>query len=184
MKHLLTLALILSPTLALAHAGHDHGSPFQAGLTHPIGGTDHVLAMVAVGLWAAVTGGRALWAMPLTFVAAMVLGGAMGMAGVALPAVEPMILASVIIVGVAAALALRPGPAVALAALAVFGVAHGHAHGAEGPQGQMVGYAAGFVIATAGLHLAGIGAGLALHRFARVLGAAAAAGGVLLAFGG
>ncbi|MDB6454500.1 HupE/UreJ family protein [Falsirhodobacter sp. 20TX0035] len=184
MTHLLTLALILSPSLALAHAGHDHGSPFQAGLLHPIGGTDHVLAMLAVGLWAAVTGGRALSAMPLAFVAAMVLGGAMGMAGAGLPAVEPMILASVILLGVAAALALRPPLALSLGALAVFGAAHGFAHGAEGPQGQMTAYAAGFVIATAGLHLAGIGAGLAMTRFARILGAAVAAGGFLLAFGG
>jgi len=186
MKHLLTLALILAPSTLLAHPGHDGGSPFHAGLTHPVGGLDHVLAMVAVGLWAAVTGGRALWAMPLAFVGAMVLGGAMGMAGIDLPAVEPMILCSVVVLGVATALALRPSLPLALAGIALFGIAHGHAHGAEGPAGQMLPYAAGFVIATAGLHLAGIGAGLALgqQRFARALGGAAAVGGLILAFGG
>ena len=86
MKRLLTLALILSPSVALAHPGH--GTGFLAGLDHPYSGMDHMLAMVAVGLWAAVIGGRAIWALPLAFVSAMLAGGALGMAGVALPGVS------------------------------------------------------------------------------------------------
>ncbi|MDT8854360.1 HupE/UreJ family protein [Paracoccaceae bacterium Fryx2] len=180
----LLAALLLIPGAALAHTGHNAGAPFLAGLGHPVGGADHVLAMLAVGLWAAVSGGRALWAMPLAFVAAMLAGGAMGAMGVPLPGVEPVILASVIVLGSAAALALRPGLVPALAAIALFGVAHGFAHGAEGPGSGLAPYAAGFVLATAALHGAGLGIGLlARAQVARVLGGLAALSGAVLAFG-
>ncbi len=178
MKKLLA-ALLLMPTAALAHPGHVEGSPLVAGLSHPLGGVDHLLAMVAVGLWAAGIGGRAVWALPASFVAAMIAGGMLGAAGIVLPWVEPVILASSIVIGAAVALALRPGLAAVLPVVAVFGMMHGHAHGVEGPAEGLAAYAAGFALATAGLH----GAGVALGRLplARWLGAATAAAGLALA---
>ena len=190
MIHALPLAvvLILLPMMAWAHVGHDHGTPFAAGLGHPVGGTDHLLAMVAVGLWAALTGGRAIWALPLAFLAGMVGGGAMGALAIPLPGVEPMILVSIIALGAAVALALRPGLLASVAAVALFGLFHGHAHGAEGPETGLALYAAGFVLATSALHLAGLALGLGLQRLgsalaARTLGAATAGTGLLLALG-
>jgi urease accessory protein len=175
----LALMILLLPAVALAHTGHGEASGFAAGLAHPVLGPDHLLAMVAVGLWAALTGGRALWAWPAAFVGAMLVGGLAGAGAGALPVVEPLILASVIIIGAAAALALRVSPWAALPALALFGAAHGHAHGVEGPGGAD--YALGFVIATLALH----GAGIALARLgqtgARVLGGGVALAGVVLA---
>ncbi|KGJ10381.1 HupE/UreJ family protein [Paracoccus versutus] len=178
MKKLLA-ALLLAPTAALAHTGHGGGAPLVAGLSHPMGGADHLLAMLAVGLWAAGIGGRAIWALPLAFVAAMVAGGALGAAGVGLPLVEPVILASSIVIGAAIALALRPGLAMVLPVIAVFGMMHGHAHGIEGPAQGLAAYAAGFALATAGLH--GIGIALGRLPLARWLGAATAAAGLALA---
>lgn len=181
-------AAVAIPGAALAHAGHDAGT-ILAGMSHPVSGADHVLAMVAIGLWAAQAGGRALWAAPLTFVAAMLAGGVAGAAGLPFPAVEPMILASVILLGAAVAMALRAPLQVALPLLAAFGAAHGWAHGAEGPQAGLAAYAAGFALVTAALHVLGIGLGLALGRLAggrgtRVLGAVTVAAGVALAVGG
>jgi len=174
------------PTAALAHAGHDTGS-FMSGMMHPVGGLDHVLAMVAVGLWAAQTGGRAIWAAPLALVGAMLAGGSLGMAGVGFPAVEPMILASIAILGAAVALAVRVPLAPALAVIALFGVAHGHAHGAEGPATGMAAYGLGFALATAALHGAGLALGFGLARLAgsvRLLGLGAAGAGLALAIAG
>lgn len=174
------LPFLLMPTAAFAHPGHDGGAPFAAGWTHPLGGADHVLAMVAVGLWAATAvDRRAIWALPLAFVAAMVAGGALGAAGVHLPGVEPLILVSGVILGLAVALALQPSLSFALPVVAVFGLMHGHAHGVEGPAVGLVAYAAGFVLATGALHLAGIG--LARLGLTRVLGGLTAAAGVALA---
>lgn len=171
------LPLLLMPSAAFAHPGHVDGTPFAAGWAHPLGGADHVLAMVAVGLWAATaTDRRGLWALPLTFVAAMVAGGALGAAGAHLPGVEPVILASGIVLGLAVALALRPALAVALPVVAAFGVMHGHAHGVEGPAHGLLAYGLGFVLATSALHLAGIGLGrLGLTRLLGGLTAAAGA---------
>jgi len=175
----LILVAIMTPGLALAHAGHGEQSHFFSGLSHPLLGPDHLLAMVAVGLWAAVAGGRALWAMPLAFMAGMLGGGVLGFGGAALPVVEPAILASVIVIGALSALALRVPLGAALPGLVLFGLAHGFAHGLEGPGGAA--YAAGFLIATGGLHLAGIGAARLGLRLARGVGAAVALGGVALA---
>lgn len=179
MKRLLTLALILSPTVALAHPGH--GTGFLAGLDHPFSGLDHMLAMVAVGLWAAVIGGRAVWALPLAFVAAMLAGGGLGMAGVALPGGEPAILASVIVLGVAAGMLAHPPLALAVAAVALFGLAHGNAHGLEAPGSGFAGFAAGFVAATLVLHGVGLLAGRAMISTQRLIGFGIAGAGVLLA---
>lgn len=178
---ILPLAALLAawPGLALAHVGHGDEGHFIAGLGHPLIGPDHLLAMLAVGLWAALAGGRALWAMPLAFLAGMLAGGIVGAGGAALPVVEPAILASVVVTGAVSALALAVPLGAAVPVLAVFGLAHGHAHGLEGPGGG--GYAAGFLIATAGLHLAGLAAGRLGLRLARVLGGAIAFGGATLA---
>ncbi|HMO08920.1 MAG TPA: HupE/UreJ family protein [Paracoccaceae bacterium] len=156
--------LLLMPAVAFGHPGHEAGSPFAAGLSHPVGGADHVLAMVALGVLAAARGARAVWTMPAAFVTAMVAGGAMGAAGLPFPAVEPLILASIVVFGALAALALRLPLVPVLAMVAVFGAAHGWAHGAEGPAGALPAHAAGFAVATAGLHLAGIVLGLAAAR--------------------
>lgn len=180
------LPFLLFPTAALAHPGHfGTHSAFTEGWMHPVGGTDHMLAMIAVGLWAATaTDRRAIWALPLCFMAAMLGGGGLGAMGVYLPAVEPMILASSVIMGLAVALALRPSLSFALPAVALFGVMHGHAHGVEGPDSGLLAYGLGFSLATGALHLAGIGLGrLKLGRLgaSRFLGAATAAAGVALA---
>jgi urease accessory protein len=176
------LPLLLVPGTAFAHTGHAGDHPFLSGLTHPALGADHLLAMVAVGLWAAVIGGRAMWALPSAFVSAMLLGGMLGSAGAPLPGVEPMILASVVALGALTALALQPGLAAAVAFVALFGLFHGHAHGAEGPATGLDGYAAGFVLTTMALHLVGVMLGrLAQGALPRVIGALTAAAGVALA---
>lgn len=176
----ITLIALLIPAAALAHTGHDHASGFASGLAHPLLGPDHLLAMIAVGLWAALSGGRALIAYPLAFVAAMLAGGLIGVGGAGLPVVEPAILASVIGLGALVALATRATMAVSLAALVLFGLAHGYAHGIEGP--GVASYGLGFLIATAALH----GLGIALARLGipttRALGGAVAVAGVALVF--
>lgn len=179
--------LAAMPQAVLAHPGHHDSSAFLSGLQHPVGGADHVLAMVAVGLWAAVSGGRALWALPAGFVGAMLAGGALGAVGVALPGVEPMILASIVLLGVLAALAWRAPLAIGVGVVTVFGLFHGHAHGTEGPADGLLMYAAGFGLAMLALHGAGLAFGLALNALsarsaARALGAGTAIAGLALAF--
>jgi len=183
---LLVAAIALVPAAALAHAGHagHEALGFLAGFAHPFTGADHMLAMTAVGLWAALRGGRAIWAWPAAFVAAMLGGFLMGQGGTA-PFVEPAILASVIVLGaLVAAQAIVPLAPGALL-IAAFGLAHGWAHGAETPLATG-GFPLGFVVATVALHLIGLAAGSGLQRLRRpgllrLLGAGAAAGGVLLA---
>jgi len=156
--------LLAAATLALvgpahAHTGLDVGG-FPAGFMHPFGGLDHLLAMVGVGLWAAQLGGRALWLVPLSFVGVMVLGGALGMAGFEPPGVEGGILGSVLLLGLLVAWAPRLPLAVPVAAVALFAIFHGLAHGAELPAGSSgLTYAIGFALATALLHGAGLAAG-------------------------
>ena len=168
---------------AFAHAGdHSHMS-LAEGLAHPFTGLDHVLAMVAVGLWASQIGGRALWLLPLTFPAVMAMGAALGMSGMALPWIEIGIAASVLVLGAAVALALRPSLAVSVPLIGAFALLHGYSHGAELPaSASALGYGSGFIVATLMLHLAGIGLGLATARLPVRLagGAIAALGAVLL----
>ncbi|WP_299811229.1 HupE/UreJ family protein [uncultured Roseibium sp.] len=185
---------LLAASPALAHLDpSEHGS-FAAGFTHPVFGTDHVLAMIAVGLWAALLGGRAIWLLPSAFVGAMIGGFALSVAGVPLPYVEPVILTSVIVLGVAVALALQLPLGASAALVAVFGLCHGHAHGGEMGSAGAIGYAAGFVLATVLLHAAGLligyGANVATRndpawarRIIRSLGVLTALGGVYLAAG-
>ena len=187
-RSLITLAITLAATIpAFAHLDPvEHGS-LAAGFSHPLFGLDHILAMVAVGLWAAQQGGRALWLVPTAFVGTMAVGFAAAIAGAPLPFVEPVILASVIFIGVAIALAL-PIPTSAVAALVgFFAFFHGHAHGGELGEAGAWQFALGFILATAVLHAVGIGAGLLLSRFSgklltRLAGAATALGGLWLAF--
>lgn len=188
----LAALLALSPSLAFAHPGHGDAVGFSHGFLHPIGGLDHVLAMVAVGIFAANLGGRALWAVPATFVALMAAGGALGMYGVAVPFVEIGIAASVIVLGSAVALGWKNWPlGAAMALVGFFAVFHGHAHGAEMPaDASALTYAAGFMLATALLHVAGIGAGIAIGkaganapRLTQALGALVAVAGVGLLTG-
>lgn len=188
-RTLLALSLTLAATLpAFAHLDPtEHGS-FAAGFSHPLFGLDHILAMVAVGLWAAQQGGRAIWQVPAAFVGTMALGFGFAIFGAPLPFVEPVILASVVFLGVAIALAL-PIPTAAVAALVgFFAFFHGHAHGGELGEAGAWKFASGFLIATAALHAAGIAAGLGLARVSgklitRAAGAATALGGLWLAFG-
>ena len=158
--------------MASAHTVTGQTAGFLHGFSHPIGGIDHVLAMVAVGLFAAQLGGRALWAVPATFVAVMVAGGALGMAGVALPAVEIGIALSVLVLGLVV-LAGRPWPlGLAMALVAAFALFHGHAHGTEMPvDASGLTFGLGFVLATSVLHLTGIGLGVGLGRLASAPGA-------------
>lgn len=186
---LIAAALSIAPTLAHAHPGHDHVSGFSQGLAHPVLGMDHVLAMVAVGLWAVQLGGRALWLIPASFVGVMALGSAAGMAGIALPGMEQGILASVLILGVLIAAAARLPVWASAAIVGLFAVFHGVAHGAETPAtANGLAYTLGFAISTAALHLSGIAAGMMLRNVARAqliraTGGVIALAAVLLYFG-
>jgi urease accessory protein len=156
------LFVALAPTMAFAHPGHD-GAGLVDGFLHPLGGVDHIVAMVAVGLLAARLGGRALWLVPASFVAAMAAAGLAGMAGVGLPYVEAGITLSVVVLGAVVALRLTMPVAAAMALVAFFAVFHGYAHGIEMPEtASGLAYGAGFVAATALLHGIGIGLGLTL----------------------
>ena len=182
-RFLLLLPLAAAP-LAQAHPGHGLHS-FSAGLQHPLTGYDHLLAMVAVGLWAVQLGGRARWALPLTFVSAMALGAMAGISGFALPGVNGWILASVFALGllIAGAAKLPLGAGLGLVALA--GAFHGFAHGAEMPlSANSLHFLAGMVMTTALLHAAGVVFGLAAQKrsvaLLRLAGAGIVAGGVAL----
>ncbi|QKE62018.1 HupE/UreJ family protein [Aquipseudomonas campi] len=154
-KSLYALALFLTPAVAFAHTGHDHAG-LMAGLAHPLFGLDHLLAMLAVGLWAAQQSGAARWALPLTFVASMLLGGLLGFASVQIPLMETGIAGSVLAFGLLVAVAARLPMVVALSLTSLFALTHGVAHGLELPElASPWGYAVGFVIATAVLHAIG-----------------------------
>jgi len=175
--------LLASP--AFAHLDPSQHGSFAAGFTHPVFGLDHILAMVAVGLWAVVLGGRALWALPAAFVGAMALGFGLSLAGLPLPLVEPMILASVLALGGLTALALPIALPIAAAIVGALALFHGHAHGSEMAGATALAYLAGFATATALLH----GAGVVLARpmgliAARVAGGLIALGGAALVIGG
>lgn len=186
-KSLFALALFCTPALAFAHAGHDH-SGLMAGVAHPVTGLDHLLAMLAVGLWAAQQQGRARWALPLTFVATLLLGGLLGFQGLQLPFMETGIAASVLALGLLVAVAVRPPMVVAVTMTALFALAHGVAHGLELPElASPWGYAAGFVAATAALHAIGYALvrtlPLAAAPLVRIAGGASAVAGAWLLAG-
>jgi len=172
----LLVTLTCSP--AFAHGGSMAGG-FAGGFAHPLFGLDHVVAMVAVGLWGAFLGVPAIWLLPIVFPLVMAIGGVIGILGMALPGVEIGIALSAVVLGTMVALAAQPPLWVAAVLVAAFAIFHGHAHGAELPPGvDAVAYSVGFVIATGLLHLAGIGFGL-LARWPAGRYAVRAAGGAI-----
>ena len=151
------VAALLAPAAARAHADLHPGGGFVAGFLHPITGLDHLVAMVAVGLWGAVLGPPALWLLPLAFPPVMALGGLLALLGLPLPGVEVGIALSGLVIGLMVLFELRPPLWLAALIVATFAVFHGHAHGAERPAGaQPLLYSLAFVIATGLLHLVGI----------------------------
>jgi urease accessory protein len=164
-KSSLIWSFAMMPAAAFAHTGVGDTAGFAHGFSHPVSGLDHILAMVMVGVFAWQLGGRALWLVPGAFVAVMAMGGALGVFGVPLPFVEAGIALSVVFLGVAVALDIKAPVAIAMGLVGVFAMFHGHAHGAEMPENAAgIAYAGGFMLATAVLHAAGIGAGFLIGR--------------------
>ncbi|WP_137136130.1 HupE/UreJ family protein [Rhizobium sp. FKY42] len=192
----LSLAVAVSALTAVPAFAHldplEHGS-IAAGLSHPLFAADHVLAMVAVGLWAAQIGTdperrQALWLVPSAFVGMMILGFGLAVIGAPLPFVEPAILASVIGLGLLVALAVRVPLAASGTIVGMFALFHGYAHGGELGSAAALQFGLGFAVATAFLHLIGVGLGVTTARLSpaigRIAGAATALAGLSLAFGG
>ncbi|MBF9031018.1 Ni/Fe hydrogenase [Rhodobacterales bacterium HKCCE3408] len=182
-----TLSLAIPLTLiafaAQAHTGEGINTGFASGFWHPILGWDHVVAMVAVGLWGAFLGAPAIWILPVVFPLVMAVGGALGVIGVPLPAVETGIALSGVVLGLLIAFAVRAPIWVAAVIVGIFAIFHGHAHGTELPEAfSAYGYAVGFVVGTGLLHLLGIGLGF-LTRYQQGKMAVRGAGGVIAAVG-
>lgn len=185
MRRAAAIVLLLAlawPGTAGAHVQGGEAAGLVAGLEHPVSGLDHVLAMIAVGLWGAQLGVPAVWLLPVTFPMVMAFGGTLGLMGVALPGIELGIAASAIALGLAVFLEARPQPWLAALLVGAFAICHGNAHGTELPHGgNALLYSIGFVAATGTLHAVGIGLGL-LHRWELGRAALRAAGaGVALA---
>jgi urease accessory protein len=162
MKSLITLLFITLPGIALAHAPEGAGGGFMTGFLHPILGFDHLIAMVAVGLWGAFLGDRAIWILPIVFPTIMAVGAAIGIMGLEIPLVEFVIALSGVVLGILIAVRVRAPLAIAMVLVGIFGIFHGYAHGLEMPeQISAITYGAGFVIGTGLLHMAGIGLGFA-----------------------
>ena len=195
MKRPIAAAALLLATAAPAFAHLDpgeHGS-LAAGFSHPLYGVDHILAMVAVGVWAAMIGGRAVWAAPATFVTLMAAGFAASFVGMPLPLVEPAILASIVAFGLLIALAAPIRVGLVLSVTGFFAVFHGYAHGSELGSAGALAFGVGFVAATAALHAAGAAFGVAVLKVLdtmhgrtalRLAGGATAVYGMALAVAG
>jgi urease accessory protein len=187
---LVVMMLVLAgsePVLAHEQSGAARG--FLTGFLHPLSGLDHVVAMIAVGLWGAQLGPPALWLLPVTFPMVMAVGGFLGLMGVTLPGVEIGIALSALLLGVMVASEARPSLLIAASLVGFFAIFHGHAHGTELPAGQSgLAYSIGFVVATGLLHGVGIAIGV-VHRWPagrvalRVAGAAVAVAGVAFLWG-
>lgn len=182
---LAALSLIV-PATALAHPGHGLQTGLSLGFLHPLTGVDHLLAMLAVGIWAAQLGGRALWLVPATFVAVMALGGVLGFDGLTVPYFEQGIAASVLVLGLMIACGQRLPLPISVALVASFALFHGYAHGAELPADTAgLTFGIGFMLSTTLLHGVGLLIGLGAQKlyrpiFSRGLGGAIALGGVAL----
>lgn len=173
------LLIVTGP--AAAHTGSTQGG-LVGGLAHPLFGPDHVVAMVAVGLWGAFLGPPAIWLLPVTFPLVMAFGGALGLLGVPIPHVETGVALSAVVLGAMVAGAARPPLWIAAVLVGAFAIFHGHAHGAELPAGaNPVAFSIGFVVATGLLHLAGIAFGLLARWPAGTLAVRAAGGAIALA---
>lgn len=178
--------LLAASAPAFAHLNPDEHGSFIAGFTHPLFGVDHILAMVVVGLWAAQVGGRAMCLIPAAFVGTMLGGFLLALAGAELPMVEPIILASLVVLGLLVTIAARLSVAASVTIAGIFALFHGYAHGGELGSAGAVQFGLGFAVATAFLHSAGIALGLGVARFgpaiARILGATTALAGAALLF--
>lgn len=175
--------MVAIPVLAHAHQVGGEAVGFFAGFEHPLSGLDHIVAMVSVGLWGAQLGAPAIWLLPVTFPLIMALGGFLGLVGVPLPGTELGIALSGVALGASVMFTWRPSLWVAAVLVGVFGLFHGHAHGAELPPGQnALMYSAGFVLATGLLHLSGIATGL-VHRWPWGRGLLRGAGAAVTACG-
>lgn len=184
--------LALSAAPAFAHLNPaEHGS-FMAGVSHPLFGMDHILAMVAVGLWAALLGRRSAWLVPTAFVGTMMAGFALALMGLGLPFVEPVIAASVVVIGLLALVALQVPTMVGMIMVGFFAFFHGYAHGGELGEAGALPFCIGFAMSTAFLHAVGVGVGLGMGRIAggpagrwatRLTGGLTALGGLWLAVG-
>ncbi|MCI9864764.1 HupE/UreJ family protein [Rhizobium skierniewicense] len=190
----LAAATLAATTLpAFAHLNPEEHGSFMAGFSHPLFGADHILVMVAVGIWAAqiatsADNRKALLIIPAAFVGTMALGFLLALGGIELPFVEPAILASIIALGLLVAMATRVPVSVAAAIVGVFALFHGHAHGGELGSAGALQFGVGFVVATMGLHVAGIALGMAIAKLGtvavRILGGLTALTGLSLVFGG
>ena len=174
MKRLLQLAalsLYLAPTAAIAHVGVGDTTGFAHGFMHPLGGLDHQLAMILIGIFAYQLGRRALWLVPLTFVFVMTLGGFLGVMGVTIPFVEVGIAFSVLVLGAIVAFKVKAPVAVATGVVGLFAIFHGHAHGSEMPMDASgIEYGLGFMLATALLHASGIAMSVLIGMSNKTLG--------------
>jgi urease accessory protein len=185
-KGVATAVLVLVSGMTFAHSGHEDVSSFMSGLSHPLGGLDHLLAMLAIGLWAFSLGGRALWVVPAAFVLAMLAGGSLAVAGFNVPFVEQGILLSVIVLGTLVFGVKRLPISACVMIAGGFALFHGAAHGSEMPiNANGVQYALGFILATAGLHTLGLGLGQLMTHFAsplmiRISGSMIAVAGLFL----
>jgi urease accessory protein len=169
--------------MAYAHEGAGVAGGFISGFMHPVLGWDHVVAMIAVGLWGAFLGAPAIWILPVVFPLVMALGGSLGVMGIPVPAVETGIAASAVVLGAMVAFAARPPIWIAAVIVGAFAIFHGHAHGTELPSAaNPLAYSLGFVIATGLLHLSGIAFGLLVRWPAGKLAVQACGG--LIAFAG
>jgi urease accessory protein len=159
------VAFAALPGVAQAHVGLGSTNGFLDGVVHPFSGLDHLCAMFGVGLWAAQRGGRGIWLLPVAFVIVMTVGGLLGMAHVFIPFIEPGIIASVLVVGLLVATAIRLPLAASACLVALFALFHGHAHGAEMPSAAAgFWYGVGFACSTMALLFCGVGLGLAARR--------------------
>jgi len=157
----ITVLLLLMTNSAFAHSEGGIAGGFISGFLHPVLGWDHVVAMVAVGLWGAFLGSPAIWLLPIVFPLVMAFGGAMGVLGIPIPAVEAGIATSAIVLGAMVAFTIRPPILVAAIIVGAFAIFHGHAHGTELPNAaNPIAYSIGFVLSTGLLHLSGIAFGL------------------------
>jgi len=182
LHHAAVLLLLMAASPAFGHTGGGVVGGFVGGFTHPVFGADHVVAMVAVGLWGAFLGAPAIWLLPIVFPLVMALGGVVGIIGIPIPGVEIGVAISAVVLGLMVALAARPPLWVAAILVGAFAVFHGHAHGTELPPGtDAVAFSVGFVVATGFLHLSGIAFGLSARWPAGKLAVRAAGGAIALA---